>query len=162
MLAGSCSGRHLLLRMPASLFPRFVLAGGLAAFTAHAVGDTPAEPNARLRDTRWSLQSLDGQAAVAGSDSRTLPYLVLRAKSQHLEGSTGCNRVKGRYTQRGTELALKTLATTRMACAPELMQQEQRLLEVLASTDGYRIEGRVLSLMKADVVKVTFSAPAAR
>jgi heat shock protein HslJ len=137
----------------------------MAASAGQASAATPidaAEPNARLRDTRWSLQTLDGQAAVTGGGSNTLPYLVLRAKSQHLEGSTGCNRVMGRYTQRGTELALKALGSTRMACASELMQQEQRLLDTLADTDSYRIEGRVLSLLKGDVVKVTFSAPASK
>lgn len=149
--------------MPASSLSRLLAACGLAtAFVACAQATETAEPNARLRDTRWSLQSLEGQAVVAGADARTQPYLVLRGKSQHLEGSAGCNRVKGRYTQRGTELALKALATTRMACAPELMQQEQRLLDTLAGTDSYRIEGRVLSLLKGDVVKVTFSAPASK
>jgi heat shock protein HslJ len=64
--------------------------------------------------------------------------------------------LRGRYTQRGTQLALTALATTRMAC-PQ-MQQEQRFIELLGAADAYRIEGQVLSLLQGDKVRITFTA----
>lgn len=141
-----------------------LLAALLVSPVSGAPSATPSDElaNVPLRDTRWVLQSVEGTPVVAAAKEASTAQLVLRARSQHVEGSTGCNKVRGRYTQRGTELAVKALATTRMACAAELMAQEQALLKVLASTDSYRIEGRTLSLMQADVVKVTFEAAAPR
>ncbi|MBL0728891.1 META domain-containing protein [Piscinibacter sp. HJYY11] len=131
-----------------------------APASASAAGAT-AFGNVALRDTRWALQTLDG-APVAAAGARGPVQLTLRSTSQHLTGFAGCNTLRGRYTQRGTSIALKPLATTRMACAPEVMEQEARLLQALASIDSYRIEGRQLSLMQADVVKLTFQATPAR
>jgi heat shock protein HslJ len=110
-------------------------------------------PNAKLRDTHWVVQTLDGKPVLAAAESPGL-HLVLQARSQHLSGFAGCNRFRGRYTQRGTQIALKALGSTRMAC-PQ-MQQEQRFLELLAAVDAYRIEGSVLTLLEGDAVRVTF------
>lgn len=148
--------------MPASSLSRLVLscmlcsAAGLAPAVWAAPGSAPSS-NSPLRDTRWTLQTLDGTPAAAPGP-RGKPQLTLRAASQHLSGFAGCNTLSGRYVQRGTSLALKPLATTRMACEPEVMQQETRFLQTLATIDSYRIEGQQLSLMQGEVVKLTFVA----
>jgi heat shock protein HslJ len=125
-----------------------------------APASAPAS-NTPLRDTRWTLQTIEGTPAAA-SHSRGQAQLSLRAASQHLSGFAGCNTLSGRYIQRGTSLVLKPLATTRMACEPQAMQQETRFLQALATVDTYRIEGRQLSLLQGDVVKLTFVASAPR
>jgi len=132
-----------------------VLTAAVAAETPPAAS-APAD-NLRLPDTRWLLKTLEGGPVAAAENGKPL-LLVLQARSQHLSAYAGCNPIRGRYTQRGTQLALKTLASTRMACAPEAMSQEQRFLRALAAIDGYRIEGRTLSLLQGEVVKATFSA----
>ena len=38
------------------------------------------------------------------------------------------------------------MATTRMACAPNVMQQERKLLDALQATRSYRFDGAVLTL----------------
>jgi len=113
--------------------------------------------NLRLRDTRWVLQSLNG-APVARLEQGAATHLVLHAASQHLSGFAGCNGLRGRYTQRGTQLALSALASTRKVCSPPLMQQEQRFIELLGSADAYRIEGQTLSLLQGEVVRLSFKA----
>jgi heat shock protein HslJ len=127
------------------------LALGAAAFVASA-----APPlNATLRDTRWTLQTLDGTAvgpAVQGRDA----HLVLGGRSQHLAGFAGCNTLKGRYVQRGTQIALTPFVATRKACAEPVMQREAQLLAMLGAIDAYRIEGTVLSLLQRDQVRATF------
>lgn len=132
------------------------LAAPALAAPATPASSPAASANTRLRDTPWVLQTLDGQTPIAASPNT--PRLVLRAATQQLEGHTGCNRLKGRYTQRGTQLAFKAASTTRMACAPELMAQEQRYLRALASVDGYRVEGGQLSLLQGEAVVATFAA----
>lgn len=137
------------------LFLCRLVAGALAALTAAA--SLAAEPapavNVPLHDTHWKLQALDGAAASAPGRRAEL---TLHTSPQHLSGFGGCNRLTGRYTQRGTELALSALGSTRMVCSAVQMQQEQRLIQVLGEIDAYRIEGRVLSLMQGDTVRITF------
>ncbi len=120
-----------------------------------AAATPPATANLKLRDTRWVLQTLDGTPAAPANKGAKV-HLVLGSGSQHLSGFAGCNRIRGRYTQRGTQLVLKAISSTRRAC-PQ-MAQEQRLIALLGVTDAYRIEGKVLSLMQGEAVRATFSA----
>lgn len=153
--------------MPASFLSHLALLCGALGLTPTLWAAPASGPqgqtgsNVPLRDTRWSLQTIDG-APVAASGPRGRAQLSLRAASQHLSGFAGCNTLSGRYIQRGTSLALKPLATTRMACEPGVMQQETRFLQALAGIDSYRVEGRQLSLLQGDVIKLTFIATPAR
>ncbi len=110
--------------------------------------------NDPLRDTRWQLQTVDG-AAVRQEQAAQAPWLILSSQNHQMRGSTGCNRLTGRHTQRGTRLSLQAGAT-RMACPAPQMQTEQVLLQALAATDGYRVEGRTLSLLQGESVRATF------
>jgi heat shock protein HslJ len=141
--------------MPLSSFLRFLMIGLLPAVSMAAA---PAD-NPPLPDTHWTLQTLDGAPVFANKGS--VPHLVLHASTQKLSGSAGCNRLQGRYTQRGTQLALTALASTRMACAPLLMQQEQRFIELLGLAGAYRIEGQTMSLLQGETVRLTFIKTAA-
>jgi len=152
-------------RLVSPMFEPFFLcrpvAGVLAALAAAA--SFAAEPapavNAPLHDTHWKLQALDGAAASAPGRRAEL---TLHTSPQHLSGFGGCNRLTGRYTQRGTELAVSALGSTRMACSAAKMQQEQSLIQALGEIDAYRIEGPVLSLMQGDKVRITFQKTSAK
>lgn len=126
-----------------------------------AVLAAPPADNPLLVDTRWHLQALDGTPVAAGQGGEPLS-LQLQSGSQKLSGFAGCNRLQGRYTQRGTQLALTALGTTRMACPQPVQQQEQRFIELLGAVDGYRIEGRVMSLLQGETVRLSFKAVPAR
>jgi len=146
--------------MNSSLFRRALCGSVLCGLvTAAAAADKLPDLNATLAGTRWTLQTLGGvaQAQVAGG---TPVQLKLDAASQHLSGHTGCNRLMGRFVQRGTLLTLSPLGTTRMACAEPAMTQEQAVLKMLGEIDGYRVENRTLSLLQGEVVRATWSAPA--
>jgi heat shock protein HslJ len=136
-----------------SLFrPPLLLCAALAMAPA-ASWSAPASVNLKLRDTRWALETLDGAPV---SEARV--QLVLASSSQQLSGHAGCNRLRGRYTQRGTQLALKPMATTRKACPAAQMALEERFLQTLGRIDGYRVEGTGLSLLQGDTVQATFRA----
>ncbi|MBT9523758.1 MAG: META domain-containing protein [Rhizobacter sp.] len=128
-----------------------------SALSPAALAASPAVPsgNAALRDTHWVLQAQEGEP-LASEPAQPAAHLVLHAASQRLSGFAGCNTLRGRYTQQGTQLALTALASTRKAC-PQ-MQQEQRFIELLGAADGYRIEGQVLSLLQGATVRATFKA----
>lgn len=132
-----------------------------SAISPAVLAVSPAAPtgNTALRNTHWVLQTLEGEP-LASAPGQPVAHLVLHAASQRLSGFAGCNTLRGRYTQRGTQLALTALATTRKAC-PQ-MQQEQRFIELLGAADAYRIEGQVLSLLQGTAVRATFKAVSAK
>ena len=51
-------------------------------------------------------------------------------------------------------------ASTRMACSPDLMAQENALHAAFARTTGYRIDGNALELIEGDAVLARFVARA--
>ena len=66
----------------------------------------------------------------AGETGRTARFVQFRADGV-VGGSSGCNRFTGAYTQKGDELTMGPLASTQMACPPELMEREQQFFTIL-------------------------------
>lgn len=55
-------------------------------------------------------------------------------------GSGGCNRYFGPVTIGGNTIRFGNLASTKMACTPALMDQEQTFFDALAATRSYRLD----------------------
>lgn len=53
----------------------------------------------------------------------------------------GCNRMIGKVAVDGSNLTFGPLMSTKKACAPKLMEQEQIYARTLAEVRSYRIEG---------------------
>ncbi|QEL57369.1 META domain-containing protein [Chromobacterium paludis] len=79
----------------------------------------PSQALPDLQHTEWRLQ--------APAQSAPLPTLSIA--DNRLSGFAGCNRFTLGIDQDGKH----QVATTRMACAPEVMQREQALLKFLAA-----------------------------
>ena len=94
-----------------------------------------------LAGSEWRVDSI-GSVGV-GADSRAS---IAIAADGALSGSGGCNRLMGRADIKGEALTFAPLATTRMACAPDIMQHERKLLDALQATRSYRLEGAALTL----------------
>jgi heat shock protein HslJ len=81
---------------------------------------------ALLQGGEWVVEEIAGVPVVP--DSRvTLNFLP----DGRVAGSGGCNRYTATYTVTGEGMTIGAAATTRMACAQALMDQEQRFLEML-------------------------------
>lgn len=65
-------------------------------------------------------------------------------------GRGGCNRFMGDATIDGSNLTFGPLATTMMACPPELMELERVYLVLLDRVVSYELDGVRLSLTDAD------------
>ena len=89
-----------------------------------------------------------GEWVLSGTGGRHAP--VLRFEAGRVGGSGGCNRFGGRYELTGDKLTLSPLATTRMACPPEIMTREQAFLALLAAVRGATIDGDRLDLRDGD------------
>ena len=68
----------------------------------------------------------------AGETGRTARFVQFRADGV-VGGSSGCNRFTGAYSHKDGELTLGPLASTRMACPPEVMEREQQFLSMLGN-----------------------------
>jgi putative lipoprotein len=81
----------------------------------------------------------------AGEIGRTARFVQFRADGV-VGGSSGCNRFTGAYKQKGDELTMGPLASTRMACPPEVMEREQQFLTMLGNVRYAEADDRKLTL----------------
>lgn len=94
--------------------------------------------------------SLEGSEwGVAGDQGERARYISF-AGSGRVFGFAGCNRFTGTFTQKDHELVISPLATTRMACPPDIMQKERDFLDLLARVRGAHVDHTLLMLLDAD------------
>jgi heat shock protein HslJ len=104
--------------------------------------------NASLTETAWKAQAVTingGFSTLISGTEITIQF----GTDGKVSGSSGCNRFTGSYETNGDQLTFGPLATTRIGCAPDIMNQEQGFLSALAATTTYRIVGTQLTLYDA-------------
>jgi putative lipoprotein len=101
----------------------------------------PAEP-AALVGTAWVVDRIEGKGDIDNKES-TLEFL----EAGRAAGRAGCNRYGGPVEISGNSLRFGDLMSTKMACDPPLMEQEQQFLKALADVGEYKIEDRKLVLL---------------
>ena len=77
----------------------------------------------------------------------------LKVDGTRLSGSMGVNRFSGQVE---SELPIGPVATTRMAGPPELMRQEDTLLELLQSADTAEVDGEGMFLRADGLTLIEF------
>ncbi|MDB5988951.1 MAG: hslJ [Herbaspirillum sp.] len=78
-----------------------------------------------------------------------------------VSGHAGCNQFSAPYVLRdANEITIATPVATRMACAPEVMDFEARLLDKLESISSYKITRNTMDLTAADGHVLSFRARA--
>jgi len=93
-----------------------------------------------------ALLSLAGSEwGLAGGGDQYIQFREGRAA-----GHSGCNRFTGSYTQQGESLKFGPLASTKMACAPERMEQERAWFRMLDQVRGFEATHLVLKLKAGD------------
>ncbi len=128
-----------------SSIPAFFLAIGLAA--------SPALGAAAWDGAPWRLEKI-GPAAVLGKGKAALSI----TPDGKVSGSSGCNRFGGTAQIENGGLRFGPLAGTRMACPPEMMDQERRLFHALEEVRAARVEdGRLVLLSESGEALVTLS-----
>jgi copper homeostasis protein (lipoprotein) len=100
-----------------------------------------------LEETYWKVMELRGRP-VSVFDNQREAYLQFRS-GDRVVGSGGCNQLGGSYTIAGDTLRLSNLASTMMACA-QGMDQEQALLRALATVTRYAITRDTLRLFAGE------------
>ncbi|WP_135453768.1 META domain-containing protein [Mycobacterium sp. DL99] len=112
-----------------------------------------ADPDRPLTGTTWQVTSLVSAQAVTTSVAleQSKPTLTI-GDDGAVSGSTGCNRITGHATVSGSPAVIDfgPLATTRMACPPEVAEVEQAVLRVLKGTVQTSVDADELKLSGAD------------
>lgn len=100
---------------------------GMIAFAQYAgSGAQGAEPMDDLLNTHWWVEDIDG-AGVIDASHTTVGF----PEEGRAMGDTGCNRYFGNVEFDNESLAFGPMAGTRKACAPALMEQEDRFYQAL-------------------------------
>jgi len=110
---------------------------GCAATTQSTAND----PQGLLAGTGWQLQTLGASRALAQAQP-TLEF----ARPDKVSGSGSCNRFNGSVTVSGKSITFGPLASTRMACADAINQQESLYFKALAQAQWFTIGGTTLTL----------------
>jgi heat shock protein HslJ len=89
-----------------------------------------AKPDFPLAGTTWTLDTLvDGD--VASSTPAGAKPVTLVFDGKRVVADTGCNGAGGEYTLTGNRLTVTPGASTKMMCAPDIMQLEEAVASVL-------------------------------
>ena len=105
--------------------------------------DRPTARGEALIGKAWMVESING-GGVIDSSNVTITF----AEGGKVSGSGGCNFYSGNFE--ATDSAINILggiALTQKACAPALMQQDQRLLTVLQQAQSYSVSDGLLTIV---------------
>lgn len=118
------------------------LTGADATIVLAAVQPAP------LEGTTWTITSTVANEAVSSIPLDAEPSLTITDGQAAVD--TGCNRGSGAVEVADATLTFGPLATTKMACSPELNELEATVLAVLQGEVSYEIDGNSLSLRSGD------------
>ncbi len=121
-----------------------------------------AQPQSAISDHPWLVTAYNsGNQAVVGVISGMRLTAVFAADGT-VSGNGGCNSFSGAYTTDGNAITIGPLASTMMACAEDVMQQEAAYLAALQSAATYQVMGDTMQLRTADdALAVMFAVEAA-
>jgi heat shock protein HslJ len=112
-------------------------------------------PDASFTNTRWKLVKLPGIEMPALTKDA---FIQFKTEDNRAFGSGGCNNLMGSYTVSEKKLKISQMASTMMACTPEIMKVEDAFSKALTETDNYSISGDTLKLLKGDLVLAELAA----
>jgi heat shock protein HslJ len=93
------------------------------------------DPASLLKGKEWVVEDMDGKGIIDNSRA-SLNF----GDDGRLYGRASCNTYSAKYTLTSEGLTVTSPVTTEKACAPSLMQQEDRFLEVLRSVQRFEID----------------------
>ena len=124
----------------------------LAALAASAPASVIAQTD--LTGSTWLAEDIMGAGVVDRAQSTLQPM-----PDGRIAGSGGCNRFTGKGVVASGKVEIGLLATTRMACPPAVMDQEDKYLKALAASKRYEIgpDGLMRFFNEAGGVTLRFS-----
>jgi putative lipoprotein len=94
-----------------------------------------AAPDASTPNGKWLAESISNGGVIDNLQST-----IEIASDGKITGSSGCNRFSGKAAITGDKISCGPLAATKMACAPAVMDQENKFLRALADARRWMID----------------------
>lgn len=152
---------HRTLGRPSSLLAvaalaTLALAGCSSSEEASALPSTSAVPTsvtnaagnqegeAALDGKTFTARTVTGHDLVAGSD------LMLTFEDGQVAVQAGCNNLFGAYVYNQGNLEVAEMASTMMACEPDLMAQDTWITDYLEASPAAVLDGDTLTLTSGD------------
>ncbi len=105
-----------------------------------------AEQPTPLTGTTWMMMYYNNGKGGAVSALADTEVTAVFGEDGQLSGTAGCNTYFATYTVDGDNIQIGPAATTRISCAPEVMDQETLYLTALQTAATYKVEGKKLEL----------------
>ena len=102
------------------------------------------EPGRLLQGGEWVVEDING-AGIIDRSRVTLNFW----QDGRVTGRASCNHFAGHYELTGEGLSIGEAAVTRMACAPALMMQEQRVLDNVRQVQGFELDSTGALLLRS-------------
>ena len=113
-----------------------IAAAGVLTACAGMSGSTVTTKDVpKLQSGEWAVQSINGKP-VTTPMSPTLNF----GPTFQLTGHTSCNSYFSGYVLSGSSIVIKQAGSTKMACEPTAMDQEDRFLKQLSNTQIWSID----------------------
>ena len=103
-----------------------------------------------LAGSSWDLIAYNNGTGGFQSTVVDVPVTAIFEEDGTLSGSGGCNSYTGSWETDENSIEIGPLASTAMACEPDLMDQETRYLAVLQEAGTYRVDATTLEMFDAE------------
>jgi heat shock protein HslJ len=117
----------------------------LLLITSTALAMETNQPTAALPGSAWQVTTFAGQSPLADH-----PITFEFDTEGSIAGDTSCNRFGGSCAIDGDKIEVGPLRSTRRACEPDVMQQEQKFLALLGAATAWSMNGEELVLTSPD------------
>ncbi|MBE0414744.1 META domain-containing protein [Yoonia sp.] len=121
----------------------------------HATPDADclgARTPAPLANVYWGLTHLGG-APIAPTPGHREAYLLLSDSDMRFSGTVGCNMMMGALTQQDDAVTFGPVASTLMACPPELADLERDFAQMLETVRHVDLADQTLRLLDENRVE---------
>jgi heat shock protein HslJ len=141
------------MKVPAGRLAIVLAAGiALAGCASTAAPTATGSSTLFLAKTNWVAEDVN-KAGLIDNSRVTLSF----SGDDKIAGSGGCNRFFGGYREADKALTVSGIGSTKMACAPALMDQEGKYLSVLGAAKSFALNDRGgLVITAGDGRTVTF------
>ncbi len=115
--------------------PESTILLALIVLTLAGCSTEQAAPAIELRGSAWQAEDID-QGGIIDNSVATIEF----GSDGRVSGSTGCNRYFGSVTRADGHFSLSEVGSSRRACVPAIMNQEQRFLDALLEAERIEVQ----------------------
>ena len=119
-----------------------ILAGAALALSACGGGSSAGGDPQSLVGTSYAVTAI----TIDGGDREVFDPVKISFAADSISVATPCNGMSGPVTYSETTLTVGALASTKMACEPPLMEQDQVIADALAANPTWQGSGSHLTL----------------